>query len=396
MTTVGVEDRSFLEHHYYSGGLRIELLGKKATRPSWAPPQDWVGFRDEFLLGPKDIALEFVRFLYEEHHVSWLGLFRRSRDSVFGDRQNHAGCGIWLCDLEIADADGLLHDLREIFAALTPGDTAKLAGDVDYFQSDLLPKLVVQAGPLAEIAAGWPLASLPAAKTLALVANEDPLASTWTSVIDQIYRVSFLRDSNATASRLVMQIPGEQGVTASGLARARRGFLREFLSTLPQAMSTLVSTAQLREEKLKIAEAELLRFSSELDAAKDSIRSLTVRQRELVSQIESNDEAHRMSSIYSKLEVISGSLGRIETSNHQVSRDLQAISGTVGNREFRAVSDRVEFGSRSGHHVTTERPRVISGYSDGRIYYFIWGIVGVATVGLGALIVFAARQMGVF
>jgi len=84
-------DKAFLEYHFYSGGLRTEAFSLSGARPEWAPPPDWVGFRNEFSLGPENRVVEVVKFDTDEGPVTWFGVYQASPDKVFGDRKNHTG-----------------------------------------------------------------------------------------------------------------------------------------------------------------------------------------------------------------------------------------------------------------------------------------------------------------
>ena len=110
--------RSFLEVHYYEGGIRHETISEDGTRPEWALEPDAVGFRNEFRIDDDAVVVELARAEHSGKVIDWLGIYFRSQDGDFGDRGNHAGVGIWLCDQKIVAAYDLIHGLHALAMAV--------------------------------------------------------------------------------------------------------------------------------------------------------------------------------------------------------------------------------------------------------------------------------------
>jgi hypothetical protein len=127
----------FLEAHFYSGGLRHHAYHDGDARPDWAPAADIVGFADEFPLDGGSSAIEVRRISAGTHEITWLGVYFRSVDATLGDRQNHAGVGVWLLDLIPTDVRSLLYGLSQLAMHLAQNiDAEALEKRALDFQSD--------------------------------------------------------------------------------------------------------------------------------------------------------------------------------------------------------------------------------------------------------------------
>lgn len=135
---------SFLEAHFYAGGLRHRPYLLQGDRPEWAPAPDVVGFSDEFLLAPNVAALEIRRLEHERRRLTWLAVYHPSVDTRLGDRKNHAGVGIWLDELTIVDGRSLVHGLdilaKKLAESIDPEGLEKPARE---FLKEYVPQYVL-------------------------------------------------------------------------------------------------------------------------------------------------------------------------------------------------------------------------------------------------------------
>jgi hypothetical protein len=142
----------FVEAHYYAGGLRHLPFGT-ARRPSWAPAEDSVGFQDEFQLEEGDGAVELRRFELGDR-VTWIAVYYRSVDTKLGDRQNHAGVGIWLRNGIVADPAACLYGLSNLAGFLAKNVDTKALGAhvVKFLEPAFLPSYLqtIDAFPFAK------------------------------------------------------------------------------------------------------------------------------------------------------------------------------------------------------------------------------------------------------
>ncbi|CAN1516528.1 hypothetical protein MCEREM21A_00959 [Sphingomonadaceae bacterium] len=135
-------DPAFLEYHFYKGGLRIEAFSVSDLRPSWAPPAEWVGFRDEFTLDPEDRVLEIVKFEGNCGPIAWIGIYEAAPDQVYGDRKNHAGIGVWLLGRYPHEPSLLVDALRSLLDLARKDDGTRLPLQGKTFLSNYLKDYV--------------------------------------------------------------------------------------------------------------------------------------------------------------------------------------------------------------------------------------------------------------
>src|SRR4051812_42860579 len=146
-----------LEAHYFHAGLHTKPLGSDFARPEWAPPSDYAGFRNELPLERGDAAVEFARYAYRGHRVTWLGVFHRSVDQVFGDRQNYAGAGVWILEADVVHAGNLLASLDQFAQEVAAGKIETICRDADNFLvAPYLPAYLRPSANLPGPLAGWP------------------------------------------------------------------------------------------------------------------------------------------------------------------------------------------------------------------------------------------------
>lgn len=153
-----VIDSAFLEAHSYSGGLRYTPLGVD-TRPDWAPPPETVGWRDDFELDVDDTVVEFHQRSFNNEVITWLAVYRRSIDAKLGDRQNHAGIGVWLRGMRIADGKLLLLALQELASLLSKNPDPQMLSDSAIKFGRFLKSYIVPGDALPKTWSGAPAAS---------------------------------------------------------------------------------------------------------------------------------------------------------------------------------------------------------------------------------------------
>jgi hypothetical protein len=142
--------------HYYAGGLKTATPGQQ-QRPQWTPPPNFVGFQDEFTLGPDDYVIELRRVIYNGNPLSWVACYTKSIDKNLGDRDNYAGIGIWICGLTLLQASWLLASLRNVAKLIASegysDNVDRLAGS---FIREFLPKYFVSSEELPPGFSGIP------------------------------------------------------------------------------------------------------------------------------------------------------------------------------------------------------------------------------------------------
>jgi hypothetical protein len=229
-----------VEAHFYSGGRRVQLLGRDATRPAWVPPDDWVGLRNEIAMERGDYVVEFARFLFSGRRVTWIGLFKHAVDEVYGDRQNHAGVGVWLLEHDLVHAGSLLNALSKLAGSLGGDDDPTLSSNADLLLSrDFLPAYVTPTPDFPAPLAGWHYAPSQLADTAQFLAAAPVPDEAWELAAEQLLRATILRPSAPSLARqliLVRQREAAVGDEPSGMVRLKPGLATDIVRALPAAL----------------------------------------------------------------------------------------------------------------------------------------------------------------
>jgi hypothetical protein len=342
-------DRPFaLEAHYYEGGLRVRPLDTKSARPAWAPPPEYVGFRNEFTLEPNESVVEFARFAFQQRRITWLGVFNRAADQVFGDRQNHAGVGVWLLDSHIIDAGKLLSGLRQFATAVAEGKLDSFITQADRFGSkEYLPSYIRSDHRLPAALAGWPYSSSQMPDTSLFLATGDTQGEAWDSAAEQILRMSVLPSPKSASSRALIHVraasvSGTQDQRQSKLVPVKRGLLEELLSSLPKAIGDFAAEHDAMSNRVE----ELTRLLREKETSLSDERQETQRLRERSTQLE-QDVAD--SDILKRLGALDRRLAVIDERTSTISAALRNVRSDIAFRP-----DRID--SQSGARPANEQP----------------------------------------
>lgn len=133
----------FVECHYYSSGLKSVFCGGE-PRPKWLPAIDSVGLHNEVELKGDDYAVDFTRFELEDRKLSWLAVYKCSKDQDYGDRGNYCGVGIWFVDSFPTYPTKILGGLSKLCSliqefGINPEFEQNLEGFLDFVQPFLNP-----------------------------------------------------------------------------------------------------------------------------------------------------------------------------------------------------------------------------------------------------------------
>jgi hypothetical protein len=271
---------SFLEAHYYEGGLRHRDYSLGTSRPAWAPPADVVGFADEFMLAADTAAVEVRRLLHNERRLTWIAVYHASVDARLGDRRNHAGMGIWLDELTVADARSLLHGLdviaRKLAESVNPDGVAAPATE---FLRDFVPKYLLPLGELPNLPGLIFASGRLSATRLAFVQTEQPLGES-RLVGDEVLAALYSAPQPEDASRQLICV-SRSPLSSRDESRFHKvsdadDAASKILQALPSAMaglnSKLAKTAAELDKAVRERDVAMAR-SSEYDMLQDRLRS---------------------------------------------------------------------------------------------------------------------------
>ena len=125
---------AFVEAHYYPDGIEHQHFPRSMPRPLWAPPNDRVGLRNEFPVVGNACAVEWCRLMTASGDmVTWLALYRPAVDARDGNRENHAGIGVWLRGPVEFNATDILKSLKNLLEKTKLADGQLSAEDDDVF-----------------------------------------------------------------------------------------------------------------------------------------------------------------------------------------------------------------------------------------------------------------------
>ncbi len=332
---------AFLEAHFYKGGHRADPLAMDGRRPSWAPPADWVGFRDEISLTGDDVAIELAMFANGDSIVSWIGVYRHSPDQVFGDRSNHVGMGVWLLNSAPIEPALFIQGLRSLLAVYQKSDQSAFEVKGRAFLADYLGGWVSPYIALPSPLGGLSSGSGPALET-AFYVVENESASRDSIIDDVILRLFFLTPNLRNATRALILLGGKASVSAAvskgfKLAKSDR-LMAELLRSLPAAfvtqmkqLATVRSELASSEERTEELDNTIDRLQIELATTKAQSDALEKQNAELRSSLEGDNDHQRHASLVDRLTEqtrliaqISRDLGNLRSElRHDIRAELQ-------------------------------------------------------------------------
>ncbi|HZG45233.1 MAG TPA: hypothetical protein VEZ41_03060 [Allosphingosinicella sp.] len=316
-----------LEQHYYEGGLKVRVLGTDPSRPSWVPPSEWVGFRNEVPLRVGDYVVEFVRFRHGENVITWVGLFHPSIDVKYGDRQNHAGIGVWLLDRDVLHGGALLQSLRS-FGGNEGAGASENAAAIDRFVSEFLETLVISRLDLPHPLGGWPPARGEIIDTALFEAAAPDEEAAWALAAQQLLRLTILADNVAAQARAIVLIPHGGGGTR-GLQPIGKNLAVDIVRALPGAFAAVLAGSEVVAREAAGA-IELAR-SRDAEAAEARSRSegLELRARELAQEVtalrsalDQSEPAQHYAAIRQALREVTNGIDEVNASVRDARRDL--------------------------------------------------------------------------
>lgn len=392
--------RPFLEYHYYKGGLRTEAVSSNGIRPPWAPPPDWVGFRNEVALQGDEIAIEVVKFASVDMTVSWVGIYRHAPDQIYGDRQNHAGVGVWLPAVFPSEPALLLAGLDSLLSLLQKSEPGEFTDKSTAFLNDYVEGYLARYVETSEPLRGLKAADSPMLKTVGYAVDRASPENK-DAVADLLFRSFFMTPRDEQASRaliLVTGIDSVESLTSQGYARhTNTRFVAELLAKLPKAFETqgaeVFSLQQaLRAERVKTDELDsrVNRLTSDLQTAMESASEFERQCSDLRSSLEGNDEHRRHAAILQKFAESNSHLSTVARGISHLRHDLLADLRS----EFRSA---VNFAQSSTRNVSAHQDLRASYRQEAQPnqgYEFYWGRI--FFFGLIILIVLGAVGVGIY
>lgn len=329
----------FLEAHSYSDGLRIKALGRAAERPAWAPSPEHVGFRNEVTLRPADYVVEFARFLHRGERVTWIGLFKRAVDEILGDRQNHAGVGLWLLDHDVLYAEQLLAMLQRFVDAIGSGEKPDEAADG--FIQGHLPRYLQRSPNLPGPLAGWPFSQSRISDSATFVAAAPGADEAWLLAADQLLRATLLpppRPGTARALILVRQTAAEDPKAEAGTIISPLA-MPEIVKALPHAFESaqkqsLAATAEAQAaiELGRHREAELADARTKHAQLEQQIRELHHEADQLRAELQASDPDRERAMLHDALRNLSQQVTGVKTTLHAGHNQLLDEVGSIKRR----------------------------------------------------------------
>lgn len=339
-TPAELQQSAFIEYHYYKGGLRTEFVALEQDRPAWAPPPDWVGFRSEFVLQGSDLVIEVVKFGAPSSVVTWIGIYQHSPDQVYGDRQNHAGIGVWLFNKFPTAPYELVEGLRKLLELFLSDSSNKFSATVRHFLSEYIGGYVAELTQLPPPLNGMRLANSQLLTTFQYQVQRD--AENWQKRLnDLFFRLYFLYPEGREENRALIYIPSTPtvagAVTSAFEVFKKERFISEFLPKVPVAFTSQAKAIVELEKKSLVSEAsvgQLLNKVSQLEtvvANERDVRTSVERQyNDLKQSLEENDELKRFA-------ILNQGISQLKSQVAAVEREMQSIRKNVSGDIERAM-----------------------------------------------------------
>lgn len=314
--------RAFVEAHFYDGGLRNTVVANSANRPSWAPDFQWVGFRDETRLEGSDIAVEIVKFASSSTSIAWIGVYTHATDAKYGDRNNHAGVGVWLRDYFPHDPEILIDGLGKLLKKLKKGSLDDFTNASNKFVRGFLDRII---SPYVQLAA--PLDGLPPAtgQTFSTVSYFVPKDDKVDSRLnDLFYRAFFLHPNADGASRMLIHV-SEFDRTSGFVSHQSEGFDSDLVKLLPTAfgdqareIERLAVQRTTLDKELYNLDIKVDALHGERDALLSKLDAASQEHEEFKKSIEDNDELKRFAAIH-------GGVSKLQQTTEEILRIIPEL-----------------------------------------------------------------------
>lgn len=326
-------ESNFLECHYYKGGHRTEYVSLSGSRPLWAPPADWVGFRDETSLKDGDRIVEVVKFDTPSGAVVWVGLFRHSPDKVYGDRQNHAGLGTWLLGHFPSDPDLLVEGLEKLLHVFSESTAEEFSQKAAPFLRDYLSEYL---SPLHDLPP--PLGGIRSAVNQVFSTRSFQIARRaegWPRKLnDLFFRIFFLSTGGDDFNRALIllrdegQVGGSQALSGFEDFKKER-FAAELLSKLPVALedqskllAELKNHAATRDRAIEELDNRVDQLQAALASEQERAAALDRQYNELKAAFAEDDDRKRFS-------ILHQGLSNVNSQVSTLGREILALRGEI-------------------------------------------------------------------
>lgn len=376
---------SLVEAHSYAGGLRHTPFSRNGRRPDWVPPADSVGWRDEFELDSNDTVIEFSQRKHNDDEVTWLAVYKRSIDARFGDRNNHAGIGVWLSRVRIADARALLVSLDRFAGALASNpDPSLLTDKIAEFASErFLQSYLVLADQLPRDWRGVTAAGSALVDTSLFAVVAPNFDAALPSIVETITRWSLGWDNSGATPRALVRVTNDPtALSRPGFAQLPPSgtFLADIIERIPHSF-------EAAREAVRAAEAKCSNDTARLEG---EVRTLKERW----------DQERRDSELLDGLPVtmegIAKRLNTIARQNSELRAQISSLSRPKQPERPQTVNPspplgHVNLGSpdREYHPKPTRMPRSsTSSYNFGDDYsysttlYIMFGLMALVVLGV--------------
>jgi len=370
-------EQAFLEYHFYSSGLRTEVFSLSGLRPDWAPPWDWVGFRDEFALNPEDRVIEVVKFATERGPVTWFGVYQAASDKVLGDRKYHAGLGVWLLGgyprMPWLVSDGL----QKLMGRADNLDV--LREKAQTFLGAYLEKVVDEYETLPRPFGGLSSAQNQVVKTLLLQIDARD-ANAQEQFDDLIYRLFYYLQADVSDhSRALILLSAEARPREIAAADNQPGKLVfDLMAQLPNAMRAQSQAIAALEQDLATGKASLDKLDGNIDRLESELMSARRRAndaeeqlRNLQASLKDDDELKRFSLLQTSIADVNNNVGqlqaRIGTLKQEILNDLRRMPHSTPEV---SLSDN-EFRQRQIGQQSPPQSKVLKGSRGGGIWLWV-------------------------
>jgi hypothetical protein len=323
-------DPAFLEYHFYKGGLRIDAFSVSGMRPAWAPPAEWVGFRDEFTLDSEDRVLEIVKFEGNCGPVAWIGIYEAAPDQVYGDRRNHAGIGVWLLGRYPHEPSLLVDALRALLDLARKDDGQRLPMQAKAFLTSYLKNYVADYVMLPR-----PLGGLEHAKNQivsTLVLNLKLTDSTFEKDIDDLFHRMFyiLPEKESKNSRALIMLSSDKDFcNFTEIKKEFSELSSDIIKNITPAfeeqnkiISDLQKSLQIELTNIEEMDLKFDKISSELNYTISRAEEADLQLRNLHAILEEDDGRRQFAILQSSMSDVINSVAQIDRKLSNFQKDI--------------------------------------------------------------------------
>jgi hypothetical protein len=328
---------TFLELHYFSGGLKSQLLGA-SKRPDWLPDVDLVGLHNDVFPARGEYVVELSRHNRAGKLITWLGIYSYGIDDQYGDRANYNGVGVWLVDAIPIHASVIISHLRNICDLLVekgPVDSVRQA--CIELNNQSLPNWIKDINILPITDNGIPFDTTSHPQTYYIRADNTNIVSTLQDISNLIERNCIIADPDIVNFSRLLYLLIDKSVEIKNIKyltdipdsySSTEDLINYFASSATELKNNtinLINQLQASVDELADKSLEITTLTEKVDQLEKENLNLDNQNSELTKKINTKSDSEQ-------LEDLRNDIASLSLDPENKAKLLQSIDKLVMNR----------------------------------------------------------------